>query len=124
MPPGPTASLRVMIVEDEIIVAFDLAGMFEELGHSVVKMANRVDIAQDFAQTGTLDLAVLDINVRGVVSFPIATTLRDRGIPFIFASGYGQRGLIDGFRDACILNKPYSVQNLSDAVERALSFTA
>ena len=116
MPAGLSDSLKVMIVEDEAVIALDLAGMMEDLGHVVVKIASRLDIGIEFAGSGQLDLAILDMNVHGVLSFPIALILRDRGIPFIFASGYGQRGLIDGFRDAHVLTKPYSMETLVEMV--------
>ena len=105
-----------MIVEDEVIIAMDVADMIAGLGHEVVKIANRVDLGVEFATSGALDLAILDMNVRGGTSFPIAAILRDRGIPFIFASGYGPRGLIDGFRDSHVLTKPYSAEALTQMV--------
>ncbi len=113
---GPTIRLRVMIAEDEAIIALDLANMIGDLGHDVVKMANRIDAAMAFAASGELDLAILDMNLCGQLSFPIATILRARGIPFIFASGYGTRGLIDGFADALVLTKPYSSDALAQMV--------
>lgn len=119
MTAGPSGSLRVMIVEDEAIIALNLADMLADLGHVVVKVANRINIAMEFAVSGQLDLAILDMNVHGDLSFPIATILRDRGIPFLFASGYGERGLIDGFRDAPILTKPYSIEILAQMVAAA-----
>lgn len=117
----PSGSLRVMIVEDETIIALDLSDMITDLGHIVVKVANRIDIGLDFAKLGQLDLAILDVNVRGGLSFPIAVVLRDLGIPFIFASGYGKRGLIDGFRDAPVLTKPYNIDVLGQMVTTAMT---
>lgn len=118
MPAAPQC-LRFMILEDEAIIALDLAGMLCDLGHTVVSMANRVAGGMDFAQYGDLDMAILDINVNGVLSFPLATILQDRGVPFIFASGYGERGLIDGFRDALVLTKPYGMDDLTQTVAKA-----
>lgn len=117
--PADTGFLRFMILDDEAIIALDLAGMLQDLGHSVVAMATRVAGGMEFARHGDLDMAILDINVHGVASFPLATVLQDRGVPFIFASGYGERGLIDGFRDALVLTKPYGVDDLSQVVAKA-----
>ena len=117
--PAETQFLRFMILDDEAIIAVDLAGMLQDLGHSVVAMANRVPGAMEFAKHGELDMAILDINVHGCVSFPLAEVLQTRGVPFIFASGYGERGLIDGFRDALVLTKPYGVDDLTTAVAKA-----
>lgn len=111
--------LRFMILDDEAIIALDLAGMLEDLGHSVVSMATRVAGGMEFARNGELDMAILDINVHGVTSFPLASILQDRGVPVIFASGYGERGLIDGFRDALVLTKPYGLHDLTRVVAEA-----
>lgn len=116
---APVTALRFMILDDEIIVALDLESMLMELGHCVVATASRVDRGMEIARTSDLDMAILDINVRGVLSFPIAEVLRDRGVPVIFASGYGQRGLIAGFRDAHILTKPVNMAGLARMVALA-----
>ena len=118
MPADPDF-LRFMILDDEAIIALDLADMLHDLGHSVVAMVNRVAGGIEFATHGILDMAILDINVHGVVSFPLATILQDRGVPVIFASGYGGRGLIDGFHDALVLTKPYSIDDLKKMVAKA-----
>lgn len=112
-------NLRFMILDDEAIIALDLAGMLQDLGHSVVSMATRVAGGMEFARHGDLDMAILDINVNGVTSFPLAAILRGRGVPIIFASGYGKQGLIDGFRDALVLTKPYGMDDLSNVVAKA-----
>lgn len=117
--PADTGFLRFMILDDEAIIALDLANMLQDLGHSVVSMATRVAGGMEFARYGSLDMAILDINVHGVASFPLATILQDRGIPVIFASGYGETGLIDGFRDALVLTKPYGMDHLSQVVAKA-----
>lgn len=117
--PVDTCFLRFMILDDEAIIALDLAGMLQDLGHSVVSMATRVAGGMEFARHGDLDMAILDINVHGVASFPLAAILQDRGIPVIFASGYGESGLIDGYRDALVLTKPYGVDHLSLVVAKA-----
>ncbi|MGV8985335.1 MAG: response regulator [Cypionkella sp.] len=120
---APVEGLRFMIVDDEIIVALDLEYMLADLGHQVVETANRVERGMEIAQSRNIDMAILDINVRGVLSFPIAEILRDRGVPVIFASGYGQRGLIDEFRDAHILTKPFDIEGLALAVAKAQAGT-
>lgn len=109
---SPLDSLRFMIVDDEMIIALDLEGMLEDLGHTVVGTASRVDRGIELAKTSDINMAILDINVRGQLSFPIAQILRDRSVPFIFSSGYGERGLIDGFRDELVLTKPYDTEGL------------
>lgn len=113
------APLRFMILDDEIIVALDLEYMLTDLGHCVVGTANRIDRGLKIAQDSSLDMAILDINVRGVLSFPIAEILRNRGVPVIFASGYGQRGLIAAFRNSHVLTKPFDIDGLARIVAQA-----
>ncbi len=108
----PTDILRFMIVDDEMIIALNLEAMLEDLGHTVVETVNRVDRGIEVARTSNIDMAILDINVRGVLSFPIAQILRTRSLPFIFSSGYGELGLIDGFREELVLTKPYDTEAL------------
>lgn len=108
----PSDALRFMIVDDEMIIALDLESMLQDLGHTVVETVNRLDRGMELAKTSDIDMAILDINVRGQLSFPIAQILRNRRVPFIFASGYGERGLIEGFRDELVLTKPYDTESL------------
>ena len=116
---APLVGLRFLIVDDEIIVALDLEYMLTDLGHSVVETASRVERGLEIARSSDIDMAILDINVRGVLSFPIAEILRDRGVPVIFASGYGQRGLISGFSDSHVLTKPFDIDGLAHMVAKA-----
>ena len=118
-PPADPEFLRFMILDDEAIIALDLASMLQDLGHSVVSMATRVAGGMEFARCGDLDMAILDINVHGVVSFSLAAILQGRGVPIIFASGYGESGLVDEFRNALVLTKPYGVDDLQQVVAKA-----
>jgi two-component SAPR family response regulator len=120
----PSEPLRFMIVDDEMIIALDLEGMLEDLGHTVVETVSRVDRGMELAKTSDIDMAILDINVRGQLSFPIAQILRDRSVPFIFSSGYGEGGLIDGFRDELVLTKPYDTEGLQRILQIRQTSTA
>jgi two-component SAPR family response regulator len=120
----PSDTLRFMIVDDEMIIALDLEAMLEDLGHTVVETVSRVDRGMELAKTSDIDMAILDINVRGQPSFPIAQILRDRSVPFIFSSGYGEGGLIDGFRDELVLTKPYDTEGLRRILQIRHSSTA
>ena len=85
--------LRVLVIEDEGMVAFFIEDMLTEMGHEVGAVASRMQEALDLARTGTFDLAIVDVNLDGQPSYPIAEVLRERGIPFVFATGYGAKGL-------------------------------
>ena len=108
--------MRVLIVEDEVLLALHLEDLLNELGHEVVALATRIDMAMELARGSDIDFAVLDINVAGTKSFPVADILRQRGIPFAFASGYGVEGLMDGYRDCTALRKPYAQEDLERTI--------
>lgn len=111
---------RILIVEDEFLVALHLEDLLTELGHRVVGSARRFNEALELARRSEIDFAVLDINLAGTQSFPIADVLRQRGIPFVFATGYGAEGLADRYRAETALPKPYDTAELAQAIARAL----
>lgn len=111
---------RVYIVEDEALVAMLIEDMVTELGHEVVGMAKSLGEALLVAQDIQCDIALLDINLNGQKSFPVAQALAERGIPFLFASGYGAAGLEAGFLDRPILSKPFSIAQLDKNMQKCL----
>jgi CheY-like chemotaxis protein len=113
------AAKRILIVEDEIQVALHLEDVLVELGHRVVGPCSRIQIAIEMARTEDIDFAVLDINVAGAPSFPVVDILRQRRIPFVFASGYGNEGLTDGYRDETVLHKPFESRELRRSIATA-----
>ena len=106
---GKLAAKRVLIVEDDVLIALYLEDLLTALGHEVVGQATRIHMAMELARESDIDFAVLDINVAGTKSFPVADILRQRGIPFAFATGYGAEGLMDGYRDFPTLRKSSSL---------------
>ena len=110
------AAKRILIVEDEFLVALHLEDLLTDMGHHVVGPCSRIQNAIELARTENIDFAVLDINVAGTRSFPVADVLRQRRIPFVFASGYGDEGLADGFRNETVLRKPFEPGALRRAI--------
>lgn len=106
---------RVLVVEDEVLISMLLEEMLADLGHEVVGPAARIDEALQLAREATIDAAVLDLHLNGVEAYPVADVLRARGIPFIFATGYGT-GLAEGFSDVPTVQKPYDREDLERAV--------
>src|ERR1700709_523125 len=80
---------RILIIEDEVLVAMYLEELLTEMGHQVAGPAARINDALELAREAAFDFAVLDVNLAGVPSFPVADVLRQRGIPFVFVTGYG-----------------------------------
>jgi DNA-binding NtrC family response regulator len=117
---GDLRPRRVLVVEDEILIAMLIEDMLTDLGFEVVGPAMRLQRALEMAQQETIDLAVLDVNLASEPSFPVAYVLQERGIPFIFATGYGATGLDHSFQSAATLQKPFQANQLSEAISRAL----
>jgi CheY-like chemotaxis protein len=105
---------RILVVEDEAIVAMMLDDILTELGHQVVGPIHRVNKALEIAQNEPLDMALLDVHVAGTEVYAVAERLEERHIPFVFTTGYGKIGLRESFRDKPVLQKPFSVKSLSD----------
>ena len=108
--------MRVLLVEDEMILMMMLEDILEDLGCVVTKAA-RLAKAVAMAETDAFDGAILDINLVGEAVFPVAAILKRRGIPFLFATGYHREGLPAEFADQPVLAKPY----LPTSVEQALA---
>ena len=112
---------RVLVVEDEVLVAMMIEDMLAALGYQVLGPAMHLSAALALAETEQIDVAVLDVNLgRGERSFPLAKLLRERRIPFIFITGYGTAGLLDEFRDVTTLHKPVEPEELEKALDATL----
>jgi CheY-like chemotaxis protein len=105
--------LRVLVVEDEMMVSMLIEDMLAELGCEVVGPASRLDEALAIAKEAELDCAVLDVNLGGQPIFPLADLLRERGRPFAFATGYGDAGLRDVDKGSPVLQKPFREGDLA-----------
>ena len=110
----PASGLRVLLVEDEIMVALLLEDMLSEFGHQVVGPVAHLNKAVEMAQREALDVAILDVNINGKEVYPVAEALAARGIPFIFATGYGKGGLRAPYLNRPSLQKPFLRHNLRE----------
>ena len=99
---------RVLIVEDEWLIAEDTASRLRAAGYQVVGPVSSVAAALRLVEADTVDVALLDIQLNGETSLPIAETLLARGTPFAFVTGFGQRDLPAPFRDCSVVPKPAS----------------
>ena len=108
-----TASLRVLVAEDEALVAMLVEDMLAEIGCTVIGPAGNLADALALARDSEIDVALLDVNLAGKPVFPVADLLRERGVPYIFASGYGEAGVADGHRGAPVLQKPFRESDLA-----------
>ncbi|MFC4293506.1 HWE histidine kinase domain-containing protein [Novosphingobium tardum] len=108
----------ILLVEDNMIIAIDTEEMLLAMGVAEVSMASSVDAALAIVANNPPAFAVLDYNLGGENSEPIARALHERGIPFVFATGYGEvSGISDQFgENARIMQKPYSKDDLAAAI--------
>lgn len=111
---------RVLVVEDEMLVAMLMEDMLVELGCEPVGPASDIESALRLAVEETLDMAILDVNLNGRPSYPVADALAARGIPFIFATGYGANGLSEGYGHTPTLQKPFQQHDLARVLRETL----
>ena len=111
---------RILIVEDEPILAIALQDILEGLGYEVVGPAFRVAQALALAGEAGLDAAILDVNMGDGDSYGIADRLAARGILYLFATGYGREGLEPGHEAAPVLAKPYREKEVEQALAKLL----
>ena len=112
---------RILLVEDEALVAMLLEDIVIELGGIVVGPEAQLDLAIASAETSVIDAAILDINLHGNRSYGVADALRLRGVPFAFATGYGESGVDPAHRGVPVLIKPYTGQDVARALEQLLA---
>jgi CheY-like chemotaxis protein len=103
---------KVFVVEDEFLIRMLLEDMLADLGHDIAAVAGSVDEAVELAKSSEFDLAILDVNLDGRDVYPVADILTDRGLPFVFVTGYGGRGLPEPYRERPTLQKPFQLEDL------------
>jgi CheY-like chemotaxis protein len=103
---GPLAGRSILVVEDEMLVLMNIETALIDLGCTITS-AGTVDIALAVLRNGSFDAAMLDVNLHGQKSYPVADVLARRGIPFVFSTGYGHHGDLPDFAGRPVLRKPY-----------------
>lgn len=103
-----------------MLVAMNIEDMLLDLGHEVAGLAGRLDSALSLAREAEFDLAMLDVNLAGETSFPVAALLAERRIPFLFATGYGIKGIEERYRDRPVLQKPFRACDLEAALHASI----
>jgi CheY-like chemotaxis protein len=111
---------RILILDDEPLISAMLADWLAELQHETVGPAATVEEAIHLVEGGAPDGAILDVSLRGGDSTGCAEALRQRGIPFAFATGHGRGGLPNGFEDALLLTKPFDFDDVRQVLARFL----
>ncbi len=120
MTPEAPPALRILVVEDELMIRMLLEDMLGELGYTVAAAAANMNEALEAAKNADFDLAILDVNLNGEPVSPVADALVARGVPFVFATGYGEHGLPEPYRDRPTLKKPFQLEGLEQMLHSAI----
>ena len=117
----PFAGLKILVVEDEYVIASDLKRILTHLGADILGPAGTIAAAEKLlAAHPAPDAAVLDINVRGALVYPLAENLTTRGVPFVFVSGYSSNSVPAEFSAAPHCEKPVTARNVEAAIRDCL----
>jgi DNA-binding response OmpR family regulator len=111
----------ILVVEDEPLIAMMLEDFLESLGHKVHASCESVEAAMGAAEKGGFDLAILDVNLGGESAWPIARKLREMRIPFVIATGGHVEPPPVEFKDVPVIEKPYTVDRVTPALDLALA---
>lgn len=115
-----TAQPRILIVEDEPLIALMLGDMLAELGFTVAASVTQVGDALSQLETLQIDIALLDVNIGAQKIDPVADLLAARGTPFIFTTGYGNAGVPSKYSERPILQKPFHINDLENILRSQL----
>lgn len=116
----PVAGLKILIVEDEAIVSFLLEDMLIELGCAEIWLAGGVAQALALLRDKAPDLALLDVSLAGEFAYPVAERLVQLQIPFVFATGYGRKGIASEWQSRPVIQKPFDQETLVLALAEAI----
>lgn len=121
MPMTMSDPRSILIVEDEPLIAMMLEDFLESMGHTIRGTCDTVSEALAEAERGGFDLAILDVNLKGESVWPVAAALRDRGTPFVLASGGHVEPPPPEFENAPMIEKPFTIDRVTPIIEAALA---
>ena len=120
IPASPPQTVRVLIVEDESMLALCLEEVLIDAGFAIAGVAGKLEKALALIEGGACDAAVVDANLAGASASPVADALASRGLPFIVTTGYPQEELQSHFVGAPFLKKPYQPELLIQTLNTLL----
>jgi CheY-like chemotaxis protein len=115
------SGLRILVVEDEMLILMMIEAMLEDLGCESVITAATVDQAVSLIEGQVFDAALLDVNLQGHNSRPVADALAARGVPFVFSTGNGGHHTMEDYDDRAVLRKPFTDRDLIATLTKLLS---
>src|SRR5450631_1417483 len=115
------SGIHILVVEDEPMIGMLIEDMLVEIGCKNIETAVSIDSALKYLANARTDFAILDVNLSGAHSYPVAAELRSRKIPFVFVSGYDAGSLDAAYSDVHILQKQFRIGDLDSAIDLALA---
>jgi DNA-binding response OmpR family regulator len=113
---------RILVVEDSFLVVTLLEVIFKDLGWQSVGPATRLVDALELAKTGVFDAALLDINLNGEMSWDVARVLAERGVPFVFSTGYDIKTVLPAhLAGAAVIKKPFRIREVEDKIRQVIT---
>ncbi|HEY7231533.1 MAG TPA: response regulator [Pseudolabrys sp.] len=112
---------RLLVVEDEYLIRMLLEDMLDDLGYRIAAAVGTLSEARQIAANGDFNAAILDVNLEGQEIYPVADILTERGVPFVFVTGYGERSLPEPYRGRPALQKPFQAEQLKTTLAGLLS---
>jgi DNA-binding LytR/AlgR family response regulator len=106
---------KILILEDEFLIALEASEALEQFGAIIVGPAHDIETALELVRNSSIDGALLDVNIRGALSIPVAAALEEKGVPVVFATGYGDHFGSAG--TASVIGKQYTRVQLAEAFE-------
>ena len=117
---APLAGQRALVIEDEGLVSVLIEDILLDSGCDIAGTASSLAEALDKVETLAFDFAIVDVNLNGLQSAPVAEALVERGVPFVLATGYGATGLSESFPGVPTLQKPFLGHELEQALRTML----
>ncbi len=114
------AGRRVLVIEDEMLILMMIEDMLADLGCESVAVASKIGPAISLIEGQEFDTAMLDLNLNGIESYPIADALTVRNVPYFFSTGNSLTTVKDGYRNQDVLKKPFTFEQLSNMLSRSL----
>ncbi len=109
----PPAPPRILVVEDTDLVAMMIEALIDDFGWIMIGPATTLAEALAAARHQAIDAAIIDVNLNGESSWDVAALLRDRGVPFLFTTGYGDKAAFPpGLEASPVLGKPFQMAEL------------
>ena len=110
----------ILVIEDEMLILMMIEDMLADLGCESIAVASKIGQAITLIDDQVFDAAMLDLNLNGMESYPIADALTARDVPYFFSTGYSLTNVKDGYRDQDVLKKPFTFDQLSNMLSRSL----